>query len=61
MALHDVLRYTLVFPREGYTAAVKTVERELMDSGLVARIFYKNYWTHEDLTTTYMGLNSQVS
>jgi len=55
-SIHDALRYTLVFSNESYTAAVKELEKRLLEEPQwrVATIKFKNYWgkpTDHDQTT----------
>lgn len=65
-SIHDSLRYTLVFPRDQYTAAVKAIEERLLtskDPAVKARaqsIRFKNFWRKNDGETTYQGINAQV-
>merc|ERR1712100_639125 len=60
--IHDCLRYTLIFPPDQYTAAVKQIETELLLSkGHAAKsIKFKNYWRKLDGETSYQGIDAQV-
>ncbi len=64
-SVHDCLRYTLVFSRETYTAAVKELERQLLASvkgkPSAKRIKFKNFWRENDGETCYQGINAQVT
>jgi len=63
-SIHDCLRYTVTFPPEEYTAAVKAIEQQLLapESGnpVAKSIRFKNFWRTEDGETTYQGINAQV-
>jgi len=64
-SIHDSLRYTLVFPRDKYTDAVKAIEERLLrgengDKPRAQSIRFKNFWRENDGETTYQGINAQV-
>lgn len=63
-SIHDCLRYTVTFPPEEYTAAVKAIEQQLLapeDGDPIAKsIRFKNFWRDKDGETTYQGINAQV-
>jgi hypothetical protein len=63
-SIHDCLRYTVTFPPEEYTAAVKAIEQQLLAPASgepwAKSIRFKNFWRDEDGETTYQGINAQV-
>merc|ERR1719201_2723977 len=64
-SIHDCLRYTVTFPPEEYTAAVKAIESQLLapedgSDPIAKSIRFKNFWRDKDGETTYQGINAQV-
>lgn len=61
-SIHDCLRYTLIFPPETYTNAVKAIEQAFLvgDNHRAMKIKFKNFWREKEGETTYQGINAQV-
>lgn len=61
-SIHDCLRYTLIFPPDQYTAAVKAIEKAFLvgNNHRAKSIKFKNFWREKEGETTYQGINAQV-